>query len=182
MKVLAWIISRIRGEQNIRKLIKKGLKIGRDCNIQGGVIIDDSHCFHIEIGNNVTLAPRVHILAHDASTKTFLDYTKISNVKIGNNVFIGAGAIILPGSIIEDNVIIGAGSIVSKRIPANSVAVGSPAKVVSTLHDYLEKEKEQMCVENCFGASYSIGDRMFSERKRQQLLDAVKKHMKIYLK
>ena len=151
MKVLAWIISRIRGEQNIRKLIKKGLKIGRDCNIQGGVIIDDSHCFHIEIGNNVTLAPRVHILAHDAS-------------------------------IIEDNVIIGAGSIVSKRIPANSVAVGSPAKVVSTLHDYLEKEKEQMCVENCFGASYSIGDRMFSERKRQQLLDAVKKHMKIYLK
>ncbi len=69
----------------------------------------------------MTLAPRVHILAHDASTKIFLDYTKISNVKIGNNVFIGAGAIILPGSIIEDNVIIGAGSIVSKRIPANSV-------------------------------------------------------------
>lgn len=49
--------------------ISNGLKIGEDCDIQFESIIDWSHCRLIEIGDRVTLAPRVHILAHDASTK-----------------------------------------------------------------------------------------------------------------
>ena len=48
---------------------------------------------------------------------------------IGNNVWIGAGAIILPGVTIGDNTVIGAGSVVTKDIPANSVAFGVPCKV-----------------------------------------------------
>jgi acetyltransferase-like isoleucine patch superfamily enzyme len=55
--------------------------------IQGEVIIDYSHYWHITIGENVTIAPRVHILAHDASTKLHLGYTKIGKVDIGNNNF-----------------------------------------------------------------------------------------------
>ena len=54
---------------------------------------------------------------------------------IGNNVWIGSGANILPGVSIGDNSIIGAGSIVIKDIPANSVAVGIPAKVIKNLDD-----------------------------------------------
>ena len=80
-----------------------------------------SHCWLISIGDNVTLAPYSQILAHDASTYNFIKYTKISDVTIGNNVFIGAGAIILPNVKIGDNVIIGAGSVVTKDIPNNSV-------------------------------------------------------------
>lgn len=50
---------------------------------------------------------------------------------IGKNVWIGAGSIILPGVTIGDNTVIGAGSVVTKDIPANVVAVGSPCRVTA---------------------------------------------------
>jgi len=96
------------------------------------------------------LAPRVHILAHDASTFTFLGKTRVGNVQIGNDVFIGASAIVLPGVTIGNRVIVGAGSIITKDIPSNSVAVGNPARVICTLDEYIEKEKARMSNENIF--------------------------------
>lgn len=121
-------VYKIRGLTPLNKLIKRGLIIGNNCNIMHNVNIDDSHCWLIEIGNNVTLAPNVHILAHDASTKLFTGYTKIGNVKIGNNVFIGAGTIILPNTTVGDNVIVGAGSVITKNLESNSVYAGNPCK------------------------------------------------------
>lgn len=145
------ILEYLRGEpQHLDKLIERGLKVGKNFCRMGGVIIDPSHCYHITIGDNVTLAPRVHILAHDASTYMFLGKTRAANVVIGNNVFVGAGSIILPGVHIGNRVIIGAGSIVSKDIPDNSVAVGNPAKVLCPIDEYLEKEKSKMKSENSF--------------------------------
>lgn len=55
--------------------------MGDNFHAQEGVIIDPGHCWLIEIGNNVTLAPRVHILAHDASTKIFWDIQKFQTSK-----------------------------------------------------------------------------------------------------
>ena len=98
--------------------------------MMGGVIIDFSHCWHITIGDNVTLAPRVHILAHDASTRKFINYTRLGKVNIGNNVFIGASSTIMPGITIGDNVVIGVGSIVTKNIDSNVVVAGNPAKFI----------------------------------------------------
>lgn len=151
MKIVRKILEYLRGEpQHLGKLLKRGLKIGKDFKRMGGVIIDPSHCYHITIGDNVTLAPRVHILAHDTSTYVFFGKTRAANVTIGNNVFVGASSIILPGVHIGNRVIIGAGSIVTKDIPDNSVAVGNPAKVVCSVDDYLAKEKAKMCPENTF--------------------------------
>ena len=151
MKWIRKILAYLRGEpQNLNKLLKRGLKVGKEFKRMGGVIIDPSHCYHISIGDNVTLAPRVHILAHDSSTFMFLGKTRAANVTIGNNVFVGASTIILPGVHIGNRVIIGAGSIVSKDIPDNSVAVGNPAKVICTLDTYLAKEKAKMQPENVF--------------------------------
>ncbi|MBQ9598477.1 MAG: sugar O-acetyltransferase, partial [Clostridia bacterium] len=56
-----------------------------------------------------------------------------SPVKIGSNVWIGAGSTILPGVTIGDNSVIGAGSVVTKDIPENVVAVGSPARVIKAV-------------------------------------------------
>ena len=56
--------------------------------------------------------------------------TQTAPVIIGNNVWIGGGAIILPGVTIGDNVVIGAGSIVTKDIPDNVIAAGNPYRVI----------------------------------------------------
>ena len=151
MQIIRRILAILRGEpQNIEKLYKRGLKVGEHFNRMGGVIIDPSHCYHITIGDNVTLAPRVHILAHDASTFLFFGKARAANVTIGNDVFVGAGSIILPGVHIGNRVVIGAGSIVTKDIPDNSVAAGNPAKVICPIDEYLEREKAKMCPENTF--------------------------------
>jgi Acetyltransferase (isoleucine patch superfamily) len=142
--IKAYILEKLRGETSTRKLIKMGLTVGKNFNRKQGCIIDYSHCWLIKIGDNVGLAPRVHILAHDASTKSYLNYTKIGLVEIGNNVFIGAGSIILPNVKIGDNVVIGAGSVVSKDIPSNSLAAGNPAHVITSTTEYIEKHKEAM--------------------------------------
>jgi maltose O-acetyltransferase len=171
----------LRGELNLEKLIKRGLVVGKNFKCMGGVIIDPSHCWHITIGSNVILAPRVHILAHDASTKNPLNYTRVQNVVIGDNVFIGAGSIVLPGVTIGNNVVIGAGSVVSRDIPDNSVAVGNPARVVKTCEEYLEKKKKKMQADNVFGEEYTLRNKKFGDKEREQLLSAAKTYGEIFV-
>lgn len=150
------IVFQLRGEINISKLIHRGLKVGKNLNIQPGVRIDYSHCWHIEIGDDVTLAPRVMILSHDASMKRQIGYTRIGKVKIGNGVFIGAGTIVLPNVKIGDNSIIGAGSVVTKNIPENVVAAGNPARVLCTLNDFLRKHNDSLKTSPIFGDEYTL--------------------------
>lgn len=159
------------GEITLKGLVKRGLKVGSNCHILPGVKIDSSHCWHIEIGDNVTIAPGVRILAHDASTKMHLGYTRIGQVKIGDNVFIGDRSIILPNVSIGDNTIIGAGSLVNKDIPSNVVAAGNPIQVIATLDDFVAKHREQMERFPCFDASYTLRQgvtpKMKDEMKRR---------------
>ena len=156
MNVIKEWIYRIRGEYTTEKLISMGMKVGKNFGRLNGVILDPSHCWLIEIGDDVTLAPRVHILCHDASTKTFMNYTKIGNVTIGNRVFIGAESVILPGVTIGNDVVIGANSTVTHNIPSNSVAVGSPARVICTLEEYIQKEKERMKSAPVYDEAYTL--------------------------
>ena len=152
--------------------IENGLSIGKDCSIMGEVIIDPGHCWLIEIGDRVTLAPRVHLLAHDASTKRELGYAVIGRVIIGNDVFVGAGSIILPGVIIGSRVIIGAGTIVSKSIPDNSVVVGNPARMLCTYEEYMQKRKNEMSKTPVFDSSFKID--VISEVKKEEMKKALK--------
>ncbi len=158
----------------LKRLIARGLKIGKDVKIEKGVIIDSNFAYLVEIGDNVTLAPYAHILAHDASTKPFTGYTKIGNVTIGSNVFIGAKVVILPNVKIGNNVVIGAGSIVTKSIPDNSVACGNPARIISTLDEYIEKNKKFMKNNNLFGKDYLIKNT--NEAKKDEVKENVKKY------
>lgn len=182
MKILKGFISHLRGEQNIKKLQARGLRIGEGFKCMGGVIIDPSHCWHIRIGDNVILAPRVHILAHDASTYLFLGFTRVANVSIGNNVFIGAGTIVLPGVTIGNNVVLGAGSVVATDIPDNSLAVGSPAKVIKSLDAYLEMKKKEMKEGNVYGEEYTLRNPVFNETMAKELYEAAEKDGQIYVR
>ncbi len=117
MNLLKEMVYRLRGDYTTEKLVSMGMKVGKNFKRLQGTILDPSHCWLIEIGDNVTLSPRVHVLCHDASTKIFLGYTKIGRVTIGDNVFVGAETVILPGTTIGNNVIIGANSTVTHDIP-----------------------------------------------------------------
>lgn len=119
------LIRIVRGGPNLKKLKKRGLTVGKNFKLLGGCIIDHSHSCLITIGDDVTFAPRVHVLAHDASTKNDLGYTRIALTSIGDNVFVGAGSIILPGVSIGSGSIIGAGSVVTKDVPPGTVVAGT---------------------------------------------------------
>lgn len=168
MNLIKELLYRLRGDYTTEKLISMGMKVGKNFNRLHGTILDPGHCWLIEIGDNVTIAPRVHILCHDASTKGFLNYTKIGRVTIGNNVFIGAGSVVLPGVTIGNNVVIGANSTVTHTIPDNSVAVGSPARVISTLDEYLEKERRRMETAPCYGEDYTLRKGVSMEKRMRQ--------------
>lgn len=168
MSFVKELLYRFRGEYTTEKLISMGMKVGKNFGRLNGVILDPSHCWLIEIGDNVTMAPRVHILCHDASTKTFLNYTKIGRVTIGNNVFIGAETVVLPGVTIGSNVIIGANSTVTHDVPDNSVVAGSPARVICTLEEYLEKERRRMEGSPCYGEDYTLRQNVSMEKRMEQ--------------
>lgn len=168
MNYLKELVYRLRGEYTTEKLIRMGMKVGEGFQRLNGVVLDPAHCWLIEIGNNVTLAPRVHILCHDASTKQFLGYTKIGRVTIGDNVFIGAETVVLPRVTIGSNVIIGANSTVTHDIPDNSVVAGSPAKIIYTLEEYLDKERKRMQVTKCYGEEYTLRQNVSMELRRKQ--------------
>ena len=168
MNPIKEFLYRLRGEVTTEKLVAMGMTVGKDFKRLQGVILDPSHCWLITIGNNVTMAPRVHILCHDASTKDFLGYTKIGRVDIGNNVFIGAETVVLPGVTIGDNVVIGANSTVTKDIPAGSVAAGSPARVICTLEEYLAKERARMETAPCYGEDYTLRQNVSMEKRMEQ--------------
>ncbi len=149
----------------LQEHIKRGLTVGKNFHMLADVTIDYAHVWHIEIGDDVTLAPRVYILAHDASMKMHLNYTRIGKVKIGNRVFVGAGSIILPGVTIGSNVVIGAGSVVSRDIPDGHVAAGNPARVLCTLDAFLQKRRKEMETYPCFGEEYTLRANVTAEMK-----------------
>lgn len=98
-------------------------------------IVDDGEVFigdHVMIGPNVTIATAAHPVEPSLKKKA-LQFN--CPVHIGNNVWIGANVVILPGVTIGDNTVIGAGSVVTKDIPANVVAVGNPCRVLREIGD-----------------------------------------------
>lgn len=124
------------------KLIKYGAKVGENCKIYTKKI-DIGFAKLLTIGDNVTLSD-CRLLLHDASTKQALGYSRVGHITIGNNVFIGADAIVLPNVTIGENVIIGAGAVVTKNIPDNSVVVGSPARIIGEYSDFIEKNSRML--------------------------------------
>jgi len=116
----------------IRIINKKNVKIGFGCSINQGVLIQGD-C-GVVIGNNVVLSSGVMIL--DAG----LDFDELkknrkrihigSKTIIGDNNWIAAGVIVLPGVVLGDNILVGAGSVVTKSFNGNCVIAGNPAKII----------------------------------------------------
>lgn len=163
------LILKLKREQDIENLIKMGLKIGENFNKQARCTFDYSHCWLITVGDDVTFSSNVHILAHDASTKTDLNYTKIGLVSIGNKTFLGCNVTVLPNVSIGNNCIIGAGSVVTKNVPNNCVYAGNPAKFISTTEEYLKKQKILMNKRPVYDEKWTIRKNISFEQKQEMI-------------
>lgn len=114
--------------------------------------IDGVDYSKITIGQNVTISKKVTLLTHDYTIRNALStinknpkdlrYRFLKEIKIGNNSFIGANAIILGGTVIEEDVIIGAGAVIKGRVPKNTIWAGNPAKQLCTTEAFAKRHYE----------------------------------------
>jgi len=114
--------------------------------ISTGVKFDDFRL--ITLGDRVVISDRVVLLTHDYSITTAIiclgsvpesDIAVRKGISIGDNVFVGLGSILLPGTEIGDNVIVGAGSVVRGRVPSNTLILGNPATAMGSVSDLGER-------------------------------------------
>ena len=99
-------------------------------------LVDDTHIY---VGDNTMFGPNVPVATAGHPILPELrqqGYQYNAPIHIGENCWIGAGALILPGITIGDNVVIGAGSVVTKNIPSNVVAVGNPCRILREINDH----------------------------------------------
>lgn len=148
----------------------KGAKIGSGCSIVSNVSFG-SEPYLITIGDNVRLTENVRLITHDGGVwvarhldEKYKNADLFGKITIGNNVHIGVNAVIMPGVTIGDNVIIGCCAVVTRDIPDNSVAVGVPARVIETVDEYVDKNKN--------GFVYT---KHFSEKEKKAIIEERKK-------
>lgn len=147
---------RLRPGDAVRMAREMGVRFVEEPGKEKCLILSDpfamfgSEPYLITIGKNVEITAGVVFITHDGAVWTlrnfdekYKDLDVFGPIKVGDNVFIGNNAIILPGVTIGDNVVIGAGAVVAKDIPSNSVAAGVPAKVIRSLEEYGEKSLEK---------------------------------------
>jgi len=125
----------------------KNIEVGENFFANYNLVILDVG--RVTIGDNAQIAPNVSIYTaghpvHPDSRNSGYEYG--IDIVIGNNVWIGGNAVIMPGVHIGNNVVIGAGSVVTKDIPDNMIAVGNPCRIVREITDedrkYYYKDRE----------------------------------------
>ena len=153
----------------IQILRSEGVAIGKNCVINKDVNFG-TEPYLITIGDNVRVTTGVKLITHDGGLWVprrlgLVDERadRFGRIIIGSNVNIGWNVLIMPGVTIGDNCIIGAGAVVTKDIPPNTVAVGVPARILETIDEYAEKNKQRLVMTK--GMSY--------EKKKNYLMETL---------
>lgn len=117
-----------------------GVKIGEKCSIATKYF--GSEPYLVTIGNHVQITNDVRFATHGAGwvlRNKYPDFDCFGKIVVGNNVYIGNCAMIMPGVTIGNDVIIGAGSVVTKSIPDRTIVGGNPAKIIGNIDDFENK-------------------------------------------
>jgi maltose O-acetyltransferase len=137
----ARLVKRLRGFPDLADLADRGLSVGRNVYMGHATIIDSGFLWLISIGDDTTISAGVRILAHDGATKRRIGYTAVEPVVIGRRVYIGAGAIVLPGVTVGDDAIVGAGSVVTKDVAPGIIVAGNPARPIGDTASHVRRHR-----------------------------------------
>jgi maltose O-acetyltransferase len=121
-------IGRLRGKPTIEHLVAQGMQLGVGVHLSHELYIDGLNPWLISIGDYATLSPYVALITHDTSLVHHTGQSRLGRVVVGDRVYVGVGAILLPGTNIGADSVVGAGAVVHGEIPPGSLALGNPAK------------------------------------------------------
>lgn len=137
-------ICKLIGKDSMKYKLTKyriyGAKIGK--NVRAFSPISSAESYLLEVGDNVTISTGVRFVTHDNSVIKLYDNATdiVGEIVIGNNVFIGANTILLPGVHIADNCVIGAGSVICKSVNVpGTIVAGNPAKSIGCVENMKKK-------------------------------------------
>lgn len=165
-------IDRMRVERRWAALRAAGMHIGDDVWLPASTWIDTAHCHLISIGDHTGFGEECMILAHDAQMDEYLDAARIGRVIVHASCHIGARSVLLPGVEIGPRTVVFANSVISRSLPADSVCAGNPAKVLSSLDEYLARHRDRLAkLPNFSYESYDI--RVLTPEKRAEMVKAV---------
>ena len=175
MKILRSIKAKLANRSFASKnkyLRENGCQIGENTRLLCYLVNLVSEPYMVKIGKDCLISHNVNFFTHDGGVKVLnsLDYfkgesmDKVGFITVGDNCFIGNGAKIMPGVTIGDNVIVGTGAIVTKDVPSNCIVAGVPAKVICTIDEYYQKNKD----------SFVPTGRMSPAEKKQYILKKYK--------
>jgi maltose O-acetyltransferase len=138
-KILRWLGAQ-HPDNSTRRIFFEltNVSIGEQTVINGGFVVSDNYRPLLRIGDRVAISPRVTVICASAPNNSRLAHVAVVRermiqedaVVIADDVWIGAGAIILPGVSLAEACVVGAGSVVTRDVPAFSVVAGNPAKII----------------------------------------------------
>ncbi len=160
----------VRGNRTIERLQAEWVRLGEGAFVASDARLDPGRPWLITIGADSFIDAFVTILTHDASQAYFHGgLTRIGRVDIGSRVYVGPGAMILPGSEIGDDSIIEAGAVVRGVVPPGSLVAGNPAVVISDTRSMAEQARRAAADGPCWPyAGWSRVSGITEERKRIQ--------------
>ncbi len=130
-----------RDARLLDELRQRGVRIGQGCRIYSRDFSTEP--WLVRIGDRVGIAGGVKFLTHDGSAFRIRDRRpraqRLGAIVVGDEVFIGENALLLPGTVIGRGSIIGPGAVVRGEIPENSLVFGNPAAVIGRASLYLER-------------------------------------------
>ncbi len=125
----------------LRALRSLGVRVGEGCRIYCDIVSTEP--WLIEIGDRVGIAGGVKFLTHDGAAMMVRDRRpraqKLGPIRIGDDVFVGENAVLLPGTEIGAGCIVGPGAVVRGTVPENTLVFGNPAREVGRASLYLER-------------------------------------------